>query len=182
MGDARVNAGNAGLAAADAPGNHPGQLPTAVMLADHRTAAVALASVFTLFAAGADKARMQIEVGPEPRPFHLLFADVIADHRYVHLLQYVLILAIVAEGVLAPAGGPTPIVHHDLLLDLKTCVMSFYKDISRKKNFIIISCLISCLRRIFGLIMTTHHNLLICIIFLNFIDTCPINNILIVIK
>lgn len=134
--DARVNAGNAGLAATDAPGNHPGQLPAAVMLADHRTAAVALASVFALLAAGADEARMQIEAGPKPRPSHLLFADVIANHRYVHLVQYVLILAVVAEGVLAPAGGPTPVVHHDSLLDLNEDIplRLFIKILVRKDD------------------------------------------------
>lgn len=110
MGDSRVNSGDSNLAATDAPGNHPRQLPAALMLANHRATAVALASILALLATGADEARMQVEAGPEPRPSHLLLADVIAHHRYVHLLQDVLILAVVAEGVLAPAGGPTPVI------------------------------------------------------------------------
>lgn len=129
MGDARVNSGDAGLTAADAPGNHPGQLPAAVMLADHRATAVALASVLALLAAGADEARVQVEAGPEPRPSHLLLADAIAHHRYVHLLQYVLIRAVVAEGVLAPAGGPTPVTHRDLLLDFNGDVLRLFINI-----------------------------------------------------
>lgn len=108
MGDARVDAGHAGLAATDAPGDDAGELPLPVTLAHHRTAAVALAGVLTLLAAGAEEARMQAEGGPEPRTPHLLLARVIADDRYVHLLEYVLVLAVVAESVLAPAGRPAP--------------------------------------------------------------------------
>lgn len=75
-------------------------------LADHRTTAVALAGILALLAAGADEARVEIEAGPQPRPPHLLLAHVVADDRYVHFLQYILIFAVIAEGVLAPSGGP----------------------------------------------------------------------------
>lgn len=78
----------------------------AVTLAHHRTTAVALAGVLPFLATGADEAWMQVEAGTQSRPLHLLLAHVVADNRYVHFLQYVLILAIVAESVLAPAGGP----------------------------------------------------------------------------
>lgn len=105
--DARVDARHVRLAATDAPGDDAGQLPAALTLADHRATAVALAGILALLAAGADEARMEVEAGPQPRPSHLLLAHLVADDRYVHLLQYILKFAVVAEGVLAPSGGPT---------------------------------------------------------------------------
>lgn len=112
---ARVDAGHVRLAATDAPGDDASQLPLALTLADHRTAAVALAGILALLAAGADEARVEIEAGSQPRPPHLLLAHVIADDRYVHFLQYVLIFAVIAEGVLAPSGGPASAVHYNHL-------------------------------------------------------------------
>lgn len=78
----------------------------AVPLAHHRTTAVALAGVLSFLATGADEARMQVEAGTQSRSPHLLLTHVVVDNRYVHFLQYVLILAVVAESVFAPAGGP----------------------------------------------------------------------------
>lgn len=110
MGHASVDARYARLAAADAPGDDAGQLPSTVALADHRPTAVALAGVLALFTAGADETRMEVEAGTEPCPPHLLFAHVVADDGYVDLLQYILIFAVIAEGVFAPACGPASIM------------------------------------------------------------------------
>lgn len=85
MGHTSVDAGHAGLAAADAPGDDADQLPLVVVLAHHRAAAVTFAGILALLAAGAEETLVQAEAGTEPRPPHLLFACMIADYRYVHL-------------------------------------------------------------------------------------------------
>lgn len=112
VGNPRVDAGHVRLAATDAPGDDAGQLPTIAMFADHRAAAVALTGILAPLAAGADEARMEGEAGSQSRQPHLLLAHIIADDRYVHFLEYVLVLATVAESVLAPSGGPASAVHY----------------------------------------------------------------------
>jgi len=129
--DARVDTRHVQLAATDAPGDDAGQLPATVTLADHRTAAITLAGILALFAAGADEARMEIVAGSQSRSSHLLLAHVVADNRYVHLLQYVLILAVLAEGVFAPSGGPASVVQQ---ISIKAHYV--YKRESVRKDFL----------------------------------------------
>lgn len=50
-----INARYSGLATSDPPRNNASQLPTALSFADHRTTAVALASILSFFTAGADE-------------------------------------------------------------------------------------------------------------------------------
>ena len=67
--DLDVDAGHVPLAAADAPGDDSGQLPQPLpVLAHQRAAAVALAGVLALLAAGAQKPVVQAEVVAEFRP------------------------------------------------------------------------------------------------------------------
>lgn len=103
-----VNTRDAVLAAADPPGDDADQLPDATSFADHRAASVALASVFALFPSGADEAGVKFEVIAKPSLLKLSLALVVAKDRYIHLLKDVLVFAVVAESVFAPAGGPTP--------------------------------------------------------------------------
>lgn len=110
LGYTNVDAGQAGFAAADTPGDDAGQLPSAFALADHRAAAVAFTGILAFLAAGAEEALVQVEAGAEPRLPHLLLAHVVAHDTYVHLLQYVLVLAEVTESVFAPAGRPASAV------------------------------------------------------------------------
>lgn len=110
MGHTSIDTGHTNLAAANTPGDDADQLPPAVVLAHHRAAAVTFAGILALLAAGADEARVKFEAGTEPGPPHLLLACDMTDDRYVHLLQYVLVLAIVTESVFAPAGGPASVV------------------------------------------------------------------------
>lgn len=96
------------LSAADSPGNYTGQLPSALTLANHGTAAVTLACVLALLASRANEARVKVEARSQTSATHLVLAHGVAYDRHVHLLQDVLVLAEVPEGVLAPAGGPAP--------------------------------------------------------------------------
>lgn len=110
VGDSRVDARNTSLSTTDSPGDDSSELPLSVALAHHGAATVALARVLTLLTTGTHEAWMQVEARSETCATHLMLADVVADHWYVDLLQDVLVLAEVAEGVLAPTGRPASIV------------------------------------------------------------------------
>jgi hypothetical protein len=101
-----INARDGLVTAADAPGDETGKLPCAAHLADEGTAPVTLAGVLPLLPARAQESRMQGKVRSEPGLPQPPLALGIGDDWDVHLLHDVLVVAGVAEGVLAPAAHP----------------------------------------------------------------------------
>lgn len=106
VGDLNVHAGHIRLATANAPRHDTNHLPDAVPFANQRTTTIALARILALLTAGTDEALVQVVRVAEARLAQLVLALVVIHNRHVHLLQDVLILAIVTERVLTPAGGP----------------------------------------------------------------------------
>lgn len=104
--DLHVDAGHIHLAASDAPGHHADHVPDAVALADQRTAAITLAGILALLAAGADEARIEFVAVAETRVAQLRLALMVGQNWHIDFLEDVLVFAVLAEGVLAPAGGP----------------------------------------------------------------------------
>lgn len=108
LGHAGVHSGNVHLAASDAPGNNAGGLE-AVLLASNWThqwgATITLAGVLVLLTAGANEAVVQNEMPAESSFAQIRLALLLGHHGHVDLLQDNLIFPILAELVLAPAGG-----------------------------------------------------------------------------
>lgn len=70
-----------------------------------------LAGVFASFSSSAEVADVQGKVGAEAGALQCCLALVVGDDGQLHLLQDSLVLPSVPEGVLAPAGGVTPLTY-----------------------------------------------------------------------
>ena len=76
--------------------------------ADQGAASVTLASVLLRVASGADKAVVQLKQLAQPGGPQLVLAGVVLDKVKGHLLEDLLVVAALAEPVLAPASGVAP--------------------------------------------------------------------------
>lgn len=104
--DLNIDTGHIHLTATNAPGDDTDHVPDTVALADQWTAAIALAGILALLAAGADKAGIELVAVAKTRVAQLGFALMMRQNGHIDLLQYVLVFAVLTESILAPASGP----------------------------------------------------------------------------
>lgn len=104
--DLHVHAGHVHLAAANAPGHHTHHVPDAVAFADKRTTAVTLAGILALLTAGTNEPWVELVAVSQTGVPQLGLALVVGQNGHIDLLENVLVLSVLSEGVLAPASGP----------------------------------------------------------------------------
>lgn len=104
--DLHVHAGHVHLATANAPGHHSHHVPDSITLTDKRTTAVTLAGILALLTAGADESWVELVAVSQTGVPQLGLALVVRQNWYIDLLENVLVLSVLSEGVLAPTGGP----------------------------------------------------------------------------
>lgn len=103
MANIGVHTGHIGLATAQAPANQTGHLPDAVHFAHQTTAAVALASILALLTASTDHGSVQLEAVAQFGAFEHALAQFGIDDGQIHLHEDTLVLALMAESILAPS-------------------------------------------------------------------------------
>lgn len=101
-----IDAGHVHLSATDSPRDNTDQLPGSISFAHHRTATVSFARIFALFTAGANKSWIQLVTVAQTSAAQLLLALLLSYDWNIDLLEDVLVLAEITEGVFSPAGGP----------------------------------------------------------------------------
>lgn len=101
-----VDSGHVSLTAANTPRYNTNDLPASVAVAHQWATSVTLAGILTFLTTGANEARVQIVAISETSLTELILALVVVHDRDVHLLEDVLVLAVIAEGILTPAGSP----------------------------------------------------------------------------